>query len=557
MNKDVEQQDSNEIDRLTSRRRVLLGGGALAGVGALSLVMSEAANADTQESGRPSSTHGISVNVQDFGASGSDFQTQGSISAGSSQLTVRSAGDFAAGQGVYVAGAGSGGGPLVTQIQTVAPAGVLILDKAASTSVSGAQVQHDDTDAIRKAFASLGKPPQGRLAFPGGLYRISSTIEFDLASSQTVVNYEHNNPNTGAFELDMVGRIYAAPGIGKALYIHSGYNSIIRAKFYEGGKYGDFGLELFDLVGAQVEVFAQDFAGTVLHVNGGGIVANTRVSISTIHKLFTLNCGRALLFEQTSGFGLIDDVWDGASAHGSVIRDSNDVSISHWENLFHQSVNPPGSEIYSLQLVNCAAVHIGTIALGDLANSLMLIRGCFGFSIDKFYSVSAVAYPGGADLNGLEIVDSTGTIANLFSLNCGNGVTVRGSNVILGNHEARGNNRNLRIGPSSDSKEARVNVNARYGDGGPLQPGAGSNYEDVLVESGLTGGYLQLGGGTRDTNQSNSSGVCAVDCRSSAFPIYTWAFVQERSNVAAGICHPDTSKVVLAGGDIANGVVKK
>lgn len=544
--------DRQASGRYAARRReFLLGGGAALGAGAFALGMPEAAEAAPAASpSQSNSAAPIAVNVQDFGASGSDFQTTGSISAASTTLTLKSVGDFAAGTGIYIAGAGSGGGTLVTEIKAVNPATrVLVLATAASTTVTGALVQHDDTAAIKAAFASLGQPPQGRLAFPGGLYRISSTIEFDLGHPDNVSTYEQDNPNTGWFELDMAGRIYANPGIGRALYIHSGFYPLIRAKFDEGGKWGDFGLELNDLVGAQVEVYAKDFAGTALHVNGDGLYANTRVSISGIHKLYTTNCGQALLFEQTSGFGLIGDVWDGASAHGSVIRESNDVSIVHWENLFHQTPGAAGAEIYSLQFVNCAAVHLGTIAVGDSANALTLIQNCMGFSIDKYYSVSAVAYPDGGDIIGLEIVDSVVTIANLFTQNSGNGVSVRGSNVILGNHEAQGNNRNLRLGPSANSTEVRVNVNARYGDN------QGSAVEDVLIEPGLTGGYLQIGGGTRNTNASGAAGVYAIDCRSAACAVYTSAFVQEKSNVAGGIGHPGGSQVVLAGGDIANGVV--
>lgn len=95
-----------------------------------------------------------------------------------------------------------------------------------------------------------------------------------------------------------------------------------------------------------------------------------------------------------------------------------------------------------------------------------------------------------------------------------------------------------------------------YGDMDP-RSGAdlGSIKEDVVIDDGLAGGYLQLGGNTRHTNTSNSSGMYAVHCHSSAFDIYASGFKQEKSNVAGGIGHPDpTSHVIVAGGAIDNGV---
>lgn len=47
------------------------------------------------------------VSVHDFHASGSAFHTTGSIAAGSTELTVQAAGDFAVGHGILIAGAGA------------------------------------------------------------------------------------------------------------------------------------------------------------------------------------------------------------------------------------------------------------------------------------------------------------------------------------------------------------------------------------------------------------------------------------------------------------------
>jgi len=51
---------------------------------------------------RPTRPSGGWVNVRDYGASGSGFETTGKIQAGSKQIAVTDVGDFKVGQGVVV-----------------------------------------------------------------------------------------------------------------------------------------------------------------------------------------------------------------------------------------------------------------------------------------------------------------------------------------------------------------------------------------------------------------------------------------------------------------------
>lgn len=545
--------------RTSTRKEFLRAGGVFAGGGALAFAMSRPARAEAsplpQLTGEHTYTNSgnrdlMMVNVRSYGASGSDYQTTGSVAAGSKRLTVKSAGDFAAGEGIYIAEAGSHGTALVTTVTAVS-LNVITLHDAAATSVSNSTVQHDDTTAIMDAFKALGSPPQGRLGFPEGLYRISSTLDFGLGHPHAIENYAAISPGQGWFELDMVGRIYPVPGIGRALHVHSGYFPVLRVKIDHGGQWGDYGLAVEDVLGAEIKgVYAEGFAGTVLYIlEQSPSDPNDRVAISSLETLLTLGCGQALLIEGNggAGFGRFGYVWDGASVHGSAIRNAHDISLHHWENY------APASQDVSLDFQNCSGIHNGVIALGDSASVLMRIQDCFGFSIDRFFGLGGQLTGGVTGSVGLEIIDSVVSIPDAFSENIETAIYVKGSSVSINNHEAHGNVNHLRIGASATSTVARADVQALYGDAN--WPDGGSVQEDIVIDPDLTGGYLQLGGNTRNTNRSNTSGMYAVHCHSPAFDIYTWAFKQEKSNVAGGIGHPDpTGHVILAGGAIDNGV---
>lgn len=141
----------------------------------------------------PSSTAlnqlGLAIDVKrDYNASGSSASTTGTISLTTPTiLTLAGAlADAANGQGISIAGAGASGALLVTTIVSGAGTTSLTLATAASTAVTGAAVNHDDTVAILawlaaiEAASSSGTRPARGIA-PSGAYMVSSTINFGAA----------------------------------------------------------------------------------------------------------------------------------------------------------------------------------------------------------------------------------------------------------------------------------------------------------------------------------------------------------------------------------------
>ncbi|MDQ3799931.1 MAG: hypothetical protein M3384_10795 [Acidobacteriota bacterium] len=120
------------------------------------------------------------VNVKNFGASGSAARTTGAIKAGAKTLTVASATTFAVNHGVFIEGAGrqGSGDDLVAKI-TAINGTTLTLNTAATATVSGANVQHDDTDAINAATASLfaNGGGGGTVDIPAGFYRVNKGFD--------------------------------------------------------------------------------------------------------------------------------------------------------------------------------------------------------------------------------------------------------------------------------------------------------------------------------------------------------------------------------------------
>jgi len=111
--------------------------------------------------------------IRDFNASGSSTTTTGTITSGSSTLTLASAIDFKNGQGIAIAGAGASGALLVTSIVSGAGTTTLTLANSAGTSVSNANVYHDDTVAIQNAINSLATTG-GTVYFPTGVYNVNN-----------------------------------------------------------------------------------------------------------------------------------------------------------------------------------------------------------------------------------------------------------------------------------------------------------------------------------------------------------------------------------------------
>lgn len=108
--------------------------------------------------------------------------TLGSIQAGSVELEVRDASEFAALDPLYIAGAGTEGGPLKTTVASIAGNTITLADEALET---------------------VSRVPVGKLTNPG-------TVTFTARrSDETPVAYingapEVSNPSIGVWELRLV-----------------------------------------------------------------------------------------------------------------------------------------------------------------------------------------------------------------------------------------------------------------------------------------------------------------------------------------------------------------
>lgn len=98
--------------------------------------------------------------------------TTGSISSGSTSLSVASSTGFKVGMGIHIDGAGASGDVLVAKITNMS-GNVLTLSAAAGATVASAGVGDDDTLAIQEAMAAFcagGASGGGAIYFPPGEY---------------------------------------------------------------------------------------------------------------------------------------------------------------------------------------------------------------------------------------------------------------------------------------------------------------------------------------------------------------------------------------------------
>lgn len=121
-----------------------------------------------------------------FGASGrGEVATTGAITSGQQTLVVASASTFEVGHGIAIYGAGTKLGSLnvlVTKI-TAKNGATLTLRDAATTTVSGAVVEHSDSEAIQECINAIlypghqeGQPIKGLVVITGGVFYCHDTI---------------------------------------------------------------------------------------------------------------------------------------------------------------------------------------------------------------------------------------------------------------------------------------------------------------------------------------------------------------------------------------------
>lgn len=116
-------------------------------------------------------------------SSGSTTETTGSITAGTTALTVASATSYSAGHGILVTDAGTAAGKLATWIESIAGSVFTLHDKAVNT-VSSVVVEHDDRAivAANNILPSYGNLPA---AFPAIGITQSGAIGNDFPGSDS------------------------------------------------------------------------------------------------------------------------------------------------------------------------------------------------------------------------------------------------------------------------------------------------------------------------------------------------------------------------------------
>jgi hypothetical protein len=150
--------------------------------------------------------------TNNYGISGSIVTTTGGISSSSYSLTVASPAGWISGMGIAVAGAGSGGSLLVTSVSSIAGS-VFTLATAASTTVSGATVWHNDTAAINAGISAAVSNGYHSVFLGTGNYNVTSgftdsigltlkgngsnnTIIYNRSSTATVFNIDYGDSCT-------------------------------------------------------------------------------------------------------------------------------------------------------------------------------------------------------------------------------------------------------------------------------------------------------------------------------------------------------------------------
>lgn len=104
-----------------------------------------------------------------------DTETTGSITSGTTALTVASAAQIATGDTLYVRGAGAGGAALIADVTAVAGTTVT-LSAPAGTTVADAYVSHDDTARLLALLATVDGSGDLLVKLDGATYRVNGEL---------------------------------------------------------------------------------------------------------------------------------------------------------------------------------------------------------------------------------------------------------------------------------------------------------------------------------------------------------------------------------------------
>jgi hypothetical protein len=138
----------------------------------------------------------------DYNCAGDATTTTGSIGSGTTTITsVGSLTGWKVGQGIRIVGAGTAGGDLVTSVQSITAPTTMTVTGAASTTVSGATIHHDDTACLVAAI-NAAQTGGKKLYLPAGTYNtdaitanVSQMIIEGDGANRTIIKARTSNMN--------------------------------------------------------------------------------------------------------------------------------------------------------------------------------------------------------------------------------------------------------------------------------------------------------------------------------------------------------------------------
>lgn len=164
------------------------------------------------------------------------------------------------------------------------------------------------------------------------------------------------------------------------------------------------------------------FHGCLLRVTGND--QNYTHNLGMKISLRNFNCKQTVNHSDTSpssGFGEYDfvweETWDNLNAIGSIISNSYDVTINHWESHFVTNVE---NQI-NLTLQACKTCKINYLALGGKCSQLLKINTGSEIYADEIHLGSE----DGTNVNGILLINSNLYVTNLKLVSVGTGVNLQ------------------------------------------------------------------------------------------------------------------------------------
>ncbi len=281
-------------------------------------------------------------------------------------------------------------GTLVAKIVSGGGTNILTLSKNAVTSVTSQKVQHDDTQALSDTF-DYAFPLGLSVRITDGVYNTTSPLIWDF-------NQQY------AFDLYMEGILRPQAGLGTALTIKRMTGGRLHLRVNDGGCGSDTAFCINNVASTEIKTFGLNYAGTVWKVMGSYEDSNNYVSTQNTVEVIATQCGRAVVHGPDSGhtdsFGAYKTIWDQLCSHGSLFKNSYDITILHYENLFRNITED------SLTFNTCGSLHLGTIALGGMSSGFVNFTSSGNASIQKlFLTTNDLTY--GATTQSIGIKGST------------------------------------------------------------------------------------------------------------------------------------------------------